>query len=52
MPKFPEKLVMDGEFCKLEPLDSKIHSKELYEANSLDKNRKQKISLSSLTKPL
>ncbi|EMK09780.1 MULTISPECIES: hypothetical protein [Leptospira] len=43
---------MDGEFCKLEPLESEIHSKELYGANSLDKNGKQKISLSSLTKPL
>ncbi|EMO89284.1 hypothetical protein LEP1GSC024_3964 [Leptospira noguchii str. 2001034031] len=38
VPKFPEKLVMDGKFCKLEPLDSEIHSKELYEANSVDKN--------------
>ncbi|ASV06413.1 GNAT family N-acetyltransferase [Leptospira interrogans] len=38
IPKFPAKSVMDGKFCKLEPLDSEIHSKELYKANSLDKN--------------
>ncbi|EMJ97038.1 GNAT family N-acetyltransferase [Leptospira alstonii] len=35
-PKFPEKTVIDGKFCKLEPLNSVIHSKELFEANSLD----------------
>jgi RimJ/RimL family protein N-acetyltransferase len=36
-PKFPEKITLDGKYCKLEPLSAKNHSKLLFDANSLDK---------------
>lgn len=35
-PQFPVRDVMSGQFCRLEPLDSVRHSKDLFQANSLD----------------
>lgn len=36
-PILPAKETMNGKFCRLEPLDPDAHSRELYEANSLDR---------------
>jgi RimJ/RimL family protein N-acetyltransferase len=34
----PPRTVMEGRFCRLEPLDPERHAHDLYEANSLDKD--------------
>ena len=35
-PPFPTREVMQGRYCRLEPLGPKIHAKELFAANALD----------------
>jgi RimJ/RimL family protein N-acetyltransferase len=35
-PAFPARTLMEGRFCRLEPLDPKAHAGPLWEANSLD----------------
>lgn len=35
-PRFPERVTLDGRFCRLEPLDAARHAAELFAANNLD----------------
>ena len=35
-PKFPSHEIINGQFCRLEPLDPKVHAESLFEANKLD----------------
>ena len=35
-PPVPEWKAMDGRYCRLEPLDAKVHAASLYDANALD----------------
>lgn len=36
-PPLPSREIMQGRFCRLEPLDAKAHGAKLFEANALDK---------------
>jgi RimJ/RimL family protein N-acetyltransferase len=35
-PKFPSHETINGQFCRLEPLEPKVHAESLFEANKLD----------------
>ena len=35
-PRFPERVTLDGRFCRLEPLDAARHAADLFAANNLD----------------
>lgn len=37
-PPFPEKEIIEGQFCRLEPLDAVAHAAGLFGANSIDVN--------------
>jgi RimJ/RimL family protein N-acetyltransferase len=37
-PPLPARTVLEGRFCRVEPLDAVLHARQLHDANSLDSN--------------